>query len=105
MNHSDNIDIQKHQRQEARWLILRVLYAGQPIGASEKMIIGALADASVHIDTDVVHRELAYLEDKGLLKVDDQVASSWYAKLTAAGSDVVEYVAPAPAGIARPVRR
>ena len=46
--------------------------------------------------------KLGHPLDRGLLEIQGEDHETWYARLTASGVDVVEYTAPAPAGIARP---
>jgi hypothetical protein len=49
-----------------------------------------------------MRRELSYLRDLGLVELEGEESDIWFAKLTAAGVDVVEYTVKSPAGIARP---
>ncbi len=51
-----------------------------------------------------VRRELDYVRDLGLAEISDLEDGTWHARLTADGVAVVEYVAAAPAGIARPAK-
>jgi hypothetical protein len=97
-------DIDQRQREEARWRILRVLDAGRPLGCSEDLVWRALNDVKLTLSVRDVRRELTYLRDLELVVIDAADDEAWRAALTAAGVDVVEYVAPAPAGVARPPR-
>lgn len=98
----DMIDFEQKQREEARWRILRVLDAGRPIAVSENIVWRVLADVKLPLTVNMLRRELSYLKDLGLLDLEGADNETWYARLTAAGVDVVEYTAAAPAGIARP---
>lgn len=98
----DTIDLEQKQREEARWRILRVLDAGRPIAVSETIVWRVLADIKLPLTLNTLRRELSYLRDLGLLEVDGEEHETWYARLTAAGVDVVEYTIAAPAGVARP---
>jgi len=49
-----------------------------------------------------VRRELDYLGSSGLAEIGQDDLVGWWGRLTTKGIDVVEYIAPAPAGIARP---
>jgi hypothetical protein len=98
----DMIDLEQKQREEARWRILRVLDAGRPIAVSETIVWRVLADIKLPLSLNTLRRELSYLKDLGLLEVEGAENDTWYARLTAAGVDVVEYTIAAPAGIARP---
>lgn len=96
------VDIEKAQREETRWRILRALDAGRPLAVSETVIYRALADASLPISPSVLRRELDYLRDKALIDLTGEDGPVWAAALTGHGVDVVEYTVAAPAGIARP---
>ena len=96
------IDMEKAQREETRWRIIRILDAGRPLAVSEAVIFRALADASLPISPNMLRRELDYLRDKGLVLLTDEGGPVWSAELTGDGVDVVEYSVSAPAGIARP---
>jgi hypothetical protein len=98
----DAIDLEQKQREEARWRILRVVDAGQPIAVSEQIIWRVLADIKLSLSLNAVRRELAYLRDLNLLELEGEGCETWFAKLTASGVDVVEYNFPSPAGVARP---
>lgn len=98
----DDIQLERYQREEMRWRILRTLDAGRPISVPEPLITRTLADIDLPATITSVRRELAYLEASGLVSIIDRDRSMWRAELTAAGVDVVEYTVKAPAGIARP---
>jgi uncharacterized protein DUF727 len=95
-------DFDQKRREDARWKVLRILNAGRPIGVNETIIRRVLDDVKIALSQTQVRRELEYLRDLGLINVEDQETETWSAKLSAKGVDVVEYNAPAPAGIARP---
>ena len=98
----DGIDLEQKNREEARWRMLRVVDAGRPIAVSEQIIWRVLADIKLSLSLNTVRRELAYLRDLGLLELENEGGETWFAKLTAAGVNVVEYNFPSPAGVARP---
>lgn len=96
------IDLERSQREEARWRVLRALDAGRPAPVSETVIHRTLADIELPVSPAGLRRELTYLADKGLVTIVDQHAPTWVVKLTSYGVDVVEYSTDAPTGIARP---
>jgi hypothetical protein len=98
---SEAINLEKHQREVARWQILRVLDAGRPAGVNAGVILEVLRGGHVNCTLDDVHRELDYLGGLGLVEVGEDYE---FAKLAAQGVAVVEFNAPVPAGIARPKR-
>jgi hypothetical protein len=97
------MEIEKLRREDARWKILRVIDAGRPVGVNAAIVRRVLSDLKLHFSQAELRRELAYLGDLGLIEVG-AADGELYAKATAQGVAVVEYTAPAPAGIARPVK-
>jgi hypothetical protein len=95
-------DLEQKQREEARWRILRVLDAGRPIGVNETIVWRVLHDVKIGLSLMQVRRELEYLKDLGLARLEDVGTETWSAKLTALGVDVAEYTVDSPPGIARP---
>ena len=95
-------DLEKAQRDETRWRILRALDAGRPLAVAETVIFRALSDASLDISPATLRRELDYLRDKQLIELSGEDGPVWAAALTGDGVDVVEYTVEAPAGIVRP---
>lgn len=98
----DTLNLEQKQREEARWRILRVLDAGRPVPVSESIIWRVVSETNIQMSLNAIRRELTYLHDLGLLEIEGQDSEHWFAKLTAAGVDVVEYTVAAPAGVARP---
>lgn len=96
------IDLERAQREEARWRILRVLDAGRPLPVSESVIWRVLQDINLPITPHGLRRELDYLRDRKLITVMDEDQPTWSAELTRYGVDIVEYTIPCEAGIARP---
>lgn len=90
-----------YSREYLRWVLLQALYHARPVGASEELLAHILEDLRVEATRTVLRQELDYLRGSGLVLVDVS-AASWYASITPAGVDVVEYNAPPPPGIARP---
>ncbi len=99
---SDAMDLEQRQREEARWRILRVLDAGRPVAVSEQIIWRVLADIKLAFSLKQIRCELAYLRDHALADLEGEDGETWFARLTAAGVDVVEYNAKCPPGVARP---
>jgi hypothetical protein len=97
------IDHARGEREYLRWVILMALWHARPYGTKETVIVGACRDIPLRVTADEVRRELKSLEKRGLVSVMD-ASPVWDAEITADGEDVVDYRAPAPAGIARPAR-
>jgi hypothetical protein len=98
------MDIEQARREAARWIILRILDAGRPIGVSDTIMARILEGERLPAARRELRRECDYLHGLGLIEVEDEDEGFFAARLTAAGIDVVEYASPAPAGIARPAR-
>lgn len=96
------IDLEKAQREEARWRILRALDAGRPGPVSETIIYRLLLDIKLQLTPRDLRRELHYLRDRKLITILDEESHTWSAELTRHGVDVVEYTVTCDPGIARP---
>jgi hypothetical protein len=95
------IDIERARREEMRWLILRALYAAQPLGTSEVIIRNALEPIIPDATELEIRKEIDYLEERGLAKAERN-RPVWLAKINRYGIDVVEYTVDCKPGIARP---
>lgn len=94
-------DIDKARRENNRWLILQCLNCSRPLGATETLLITALADTEPLTQLEL-RRELDYLAKRGLVELTDRSSLVWHAKLTREGIDVAEYTVDCHPGIARP---
>lgn len=98
----NEIDLERAEREEARWRILRVLDAGRPRAVSETLILRAMQDIELPVTPHGLRRELDYLRDRGLITIRGKEEPTWLAELTRYGIDVVEYTIPCEPGISRP---
>ena len=99
---STAIDTARIRRASLRWLIILTLTNARPIGAFEGPIL-AVAQSEYPDATPLeLRRELDYLHDRELIKVDRQPSGRWFAELTRIGVDLAEYEIPCEPGIARP---
>lgn len=98
------IDLEKAQREQTRWRILKVLDAGRPLAVSEMVILQVMQDASLPLTPSGLRRELDYLEDRKLVVLSGRNGPVWSAELSHYGVDVVEYTIDCLPGIARPVK-
>ena len=96
---------QPHIRRGAlRWLIILTLNNARPIGAFEGPIL-SVAQAEYPDATPLeLRRELDYLDDREVLRLDKQPSGKWFAELTRIGVDLAEYTIPCEAGISRPAK-
>lgn len=98
------IDLEKAQREQVRWRILKVLDAGRPLPVSEVIVLQVMQDAALHLTPHGLRRELDYLEVRKLVNIDGRQSPVWSAELTRFGVDVVEYTVDCLPGIARPAK-
>jgi len=89
-------------RPSLRWRILATLNAGRPNSVQESLILHVANDLSLNVTVASLRRELDYLEEKELVRV--QRSGHWSAELTGSGIDVVEYTIDCPPGIDRPAK-
>ncbi|MEN6639634.1 MAG: hypothetical protein ABFC95_10595, partial [Smithella sp.] len=98
-----NLDFEKARREELRWLILRTLYAAQPIGTSETLIQRTVEPVVTGATEMEIRNNLDYLAERKLIHVEKN-KPVWTAKINLYGIDVVEYTVDCDPGIARPAK-
>lgn len=98
------IDHAKARREALRWLILLTLNNARPIGAFEGPILAVAQSEYPDATALELRRELDYLADRILVKLDKQPSGKWFADLTRHGVDVAEYTVDCQPGIARPAK-
>lgn len=96
------IDFEKKKREQLRWLILLTLNAARPLGANEGLILDTVQAVPLQVTALELRRELDYLEERGLIKIQNQHTGVWLSELSRDGVDVVEYTVECDPGIARP---
>ena len=96
------LDMERAQREQIRWTVLDALNHGRPYPVAETLILSAIQGVPIRCTALDLRRELAYLEERGLLKTKQLEGAPWTAQLTRDGVDVVEYTAAVEPGIARP---
>lgn len=99
-----SIDQAKVRRESLRWLILLTLNNARPIGAFEGPVLSVAQSEYPDATPLELRREMDYLADRELVKVDKQPSGKWFAELTRFGVDVAEYTIDCDPGIARPVK-
>lgn len=98
-------DLEKARRENLRWLILLALNSAQPIGASEQLLLSAIAPMIPDITQLELRRNLDYLAERELIAITGRdTQPAWFCKLARYGIDVVEYTVPVESGIARPTK-
>lgn len=97
-----SIDQARIRREALRWLILLTLNNARPVGAFEGPILSVAQSEYPDASPLELRRELDYLADRELVKLDKQPSGRWFADLTRFGTDVAEYTIACEPGIARP---
>jgi hypothetical protein len=97
----NTLDMEKARREELRWLILRALYAAQPIGTTEIIIHTAIESSVPGTTEHEIRNQLDYLAERNLITVEKN-RPFWFGKIKRYGIDVVEYTLECDPGIARP---
>lgn len=98
------IDHTRLRREALRWLILLTLNNARPIGAFEGLILTVAQSEYPDATAMELRREMDYLGERELVKVDKQPSGRWFAMLTRHGVDVAEYTVACEPGIARPAK-
>lgn len=98
------IDQARIRREALRWLIILTLNNARPIGAFEGPILSVAQAEYPDATATELRRELDYLDDREVLRLDKQPSGKWFAELTRIGVDLAEYTIPCEAGIARPAK-
>ena len=98
---NDKTAPERHIREFARWLILRMLYAVRPGYGSDPIILQVLQSFDLDYQLDILHQDLDYICSVGLAEQGNDMSGRW-ARLTALGVAVVEYTTEAASGIGRP---
>jgi len=98
------IDMARTRRESLRWLILLTLNNARPIGAFEGTVLAVAQSEYPDATAMELRRELDYLADRELVKLDKQPSGKWFAELTRHGVDVAEYTVACEPGIARPAK-
>lgn len=101
---SQQIDMARVRREALRWLILLTLNNARPIGAFEGLVLSVAQSVYPDATGLELRRELDYLEDRELVKIDKQPTGRWHADLTRYGVDVAEYTVTCEPGISRPTK-
>lgn len=90
------------RREQIRWFLLLSLNVARPTGCYSEVLRDIVQSTYADATHQEVRRELDYLEERALVKIDRDPLDRWSAELTRHGVDIVEYTVPVEPGIARP---
>jgi hypothetical protein len=97
-----SLDLDRQRREFMRWVLLLALYNGRPVETWEGVLISTMQGVYADATKREVRVELDYLEERGLVKIKRAPDGRWFAELSRAGVDFMEYNVDAEPGIARP---
>lgn len=99
-----DIDHTRLRREALRWLILLTLNNARPIGAYEGLVLTVAQSEYPDATALELRREMDYLHERELIKLDKQPSGRWHAEMNRFGVDVAEYTVTCEPGIARPAK-
>ncbi len=94
--------MQRARRETVRWLLLVTLNVTRPESASITLIKPVLMASYSDITDAEIKRELCYLQDRELIRIERDPLGTWNSSITRHGVDIVEYTIPVEPGISRP---
>ena len=98
------IDMARVRREALRWLVLLTLNNARPVGAFEGLVLSVAQSEYPDATPLELRREMEYLAERELVKLDKQPSGRWHAELTRHGVDIAEYTVSCEPGIARPAK-
>ena len=98
------IDLEKHKREQTRWIVLQTTHLSGAQGTNESTIALVMQNIKLWAGPERLRRELDYLEERALISIEGRnlMQPDWGIRLTRAGYDLVEYTVECEPGIARP---
>lgn len=97
-------DHAKVRRESLRWNLLNTLNKARPHTTHEQFLLEVMRAIYPDASPLELRRELDYLADRELVKLNKSPAGTWFADLTRYGVDIAEYTLECEPGIARPVK-
>jgi predicted component of type VI protein secretion system len=97
-----SIDHARVRRESIRWFLLVAANVSRPQGVYVEGMLPVVRAVYADATENEVKRELDYLEDRGLVKIQRDGMDRWFVDLTRHGIDLVEYTTQVEPGIARP---
>ena len=97
-----SLDLAKIRREDIRWHLLRAADISRPQGIYTETMLAVVRAVYGDATELEVKRQLDYLEERGLVKIERDGMDRWFVELTRYGIDLVEYTVPVEPGISRP---
>lgn len=95
--------ILKARREAMRWHLLSAVNVSRPVGIYTEALLPIIQSVYPDATHQELRRELDYLEERELCKIQRDPMDRWFVELTRCGIDYVEYTIEAQPGIARPM--
>lgn len=96
------IDLAKVRREDIRWHLLTAANVSRPHGCYIEPMLAIVRAAYTDATEMELKRELDYLEERELVKIERDGMDRWFVQLSRHGIDLVEYTVPVQPGISRP---
>lgn len=99
------IDHARIRRESIRWFLVVAANVSRPQGCSVEAMLQVVHAVYSDATELEVKRELSYLEERDLVKIQRDGMDHWFVQLTRHGVDLAEYTSVVEPGIARPAHR
>jgi hypothetical protein len=93
----------KIRREAMRWHLLATANVARPYGMYTEAMLPVMQSVYPDATHMEVRRELDYLEERKLVRIERDPMDRWMVELTRDGVDVVEYAVSVEPGISRPL--
>lgn len=93
---------EKIRREAIRWHLLQIADVARPQGIYTDAMLPIIRGVYPDATEEEIRRNLDYLEERVLVKVQKDPMDRWVVELTRHGIDLVEYTTDVQPGIARP---
>jgi hypothetical protein len=92
----------KVRREAVRWHLMQIANVSRPQGMYTGAMLPILQSVYPDASELEVRRQLDYLQERDVVKIDIDPMGRWFVTLTRWGVDIVEYTVPCEPGISRP---
>ena len=90
------------RREAIRWHLLSAIDVSRPVGIYTEALLTIVQSVYPDATHQEIRRNLDYLEERQMCKIDKDPMDRWFVDLTRTGIEFVEYTIDAQPGIARP---
>lgn len=96
------LDIARARREAIRWHLIATANISRPQGIYVEAMLPIVQSVYPDATEHELRREIDYLEERELVKVERDGMDRWFVTLTRHGIDLAEYTTAVEPGIARP---